>query len=219
MNPRRAPHFLVVDDHSLVRHSLQTGILAAFPKATVAQAANAIEAMDALNKARPDLVLLDVNLPGINGIELAKKILLFEPDIKILIVAGESDPWTVDQALKAGVSGFVTKVCTVTALSQYIQDILKGKLVLTQDVRDALSNDSNPDSEFRNIPAPAILSDREKQILKYLAHGENTKTIAHLLDISPKTVETHRGHIIEKLGINSIALLTRYAIRHGLMLA
>ena len=212
----KALRILVVDDHPLARAGVRAGIMATFPAARVEEAGSAPEALARISSRKPDLVLLGVNLPGENGIDLARRIHAAHKDIKLLMVTGEVDPWTVNEAIGAGANGFVTKMHSTEYLGRAVKRILNGQAVLSSDAAAALQRFEQRPATASEPPGPAILSEREREVLKYLAHGENTKTIARALLISPKTVETHRLHIINKLGISSIAAMTRYAIRHGL---
>lgn len=213
--PDKALRILVVDDHPLVRDGLRAAIHAALPTALVVEAGDAPEALAAISASHPDLVLLDVNLPGQNGLDLARRIRTADKRVKLLMVSGEADPWTVSEALKAGASGFVTKTRSAGFLGQAMQAVLRGQIFLGPDAQAAL-HQAEPRRGTPEPPGPAVLSQREREVLKYIAHGDNTKAIASLLQISPKTVESHRQHIMRKLGVPSVAELTRYAVRHGL---
>ncbi len=213
----KAKRILIVDDHPLVRDGMRAGIRAIFPTALIAEAGSTPEALTILSGPHLDLILLDVNLPGQSGIDLARRIRAADKHAKILIVAGEVDPWTVNEAIEAGVSGFMSKIRCADFLRQAIQEVLDGKVVLCPDSEEALQRAEHAIGTTTEPPGPSILSDRERQVLRYIAHGENTKTIAALLQISPKTVETHRQHIMRKLRLNNVVALTRYAIRFGLM--
>jgi len=207
---------VIVDDHPLMRDGLRATLLDVFPHASVEEAANSAEALAKISAHRPDLVLLDVNLPGENGFDLARRIRAAHKKIKMMMVASEVDPWSVQAALAAGASGFVAKANTAACLRQALQAVLAGEIFLCADSQAALQQTGPGGGTAAAPPGPAILSAREREVLKHLAQGENTKTIGALLQISPKTVETHRQHIMRKLGLPSIAELTRYAIRHGL---
>ena len=209
-------HILLVDDHALAREGLRAAIRASFPTALVAEAGNASEALASMSARQPDLVLLDVNLPGESGIQLARRIRAAHKRVRFLMVAGEADPWTVKEAIDSGASGFITKTRSAAFLGQTLRKILKGQTVLCPDAEAALQQSGRHGGAEFQPPGPLILSEREREVLKYLARGENTKSIASSLQISAKTVETHRQHIMRKLGIDSVAGLTRYAIRHGL---
>lgn len=214
MNPL-VLRILVVDDHPLVRDGLRAGIRARFPTAVVAEAGGAPEALASISIHPPDLVLLDVNLPGENGINLARRIRAADKSAKLLMVAGDADPWTVKEAIQAGASGFVTKIRCADFLGQAMTAVLEGRLFICPEAQAALQRAEEGRTELEP-PGPAYLSNREQEVLRYIAHGENTKNIGSLLQISPKTVETHRQHIMQKLGLKSVAQLTRYAIRHRL---
>jgi DNA-binding NarL/FixJ family response regulator len=208
---------LIVDDHPLVRDGLRAALQRVLPQASVAEAGSGADAMKKLAELHPRLILLDVNLPDTNGLVLAVQIRALDKRAKVLLVAAEADPWTVQAALEAGASGFMAKTNAAGCLAQAVQTILGGKEFLCADSTAALQRAVAHGGLIGELPGPAVLSRREREILRYLAHGENTKQIAALLEISPKTVETHRQHILRKLGTNSVAALTRYAIRHGLL--
>jgi len=216
---RLAPRILLVDDHPLMRAGLRSEIHVTLPAALVSEAEDASTALASISACRPELILLDVNLPGENGIDLARKIRAMDKRAKILMVAGEADAWTVNEALEAGASGFMSKTRSAEFLAQAISAVLKGEIFLCPDAQAALQSVETCGGTTNEPPGPAILSAREREVLKYLAHGENTKTIASLLKVSPKTIETHRQHIMKKLALPSVAGLTRYAIRHGLISA
>jgi DNA-binding NarL/FixJ family response regulator len=207
---------LIVDDHAVVRDGLRAAIRAAFPRALIADAGSASEAQASISARRPELVLLDVNLPGESGLELARHIQANDKRIKLLFVAGEADPWTVNEAVQAGASGFVKKTQSAEFLGEAIKQVLAGKVMFCSEAQVALERAEHSGQRAPEPPGPSVLSARELEVLRYIAHGENTKAIAALLQISPKTIETHRQHIIRKLGLPSAVALARYALRHGL---
>lgn len=208
---------LLVDDHPLVREGLRAALRWALPAARIEEAGAAGEALAKIATHHPQLILLDVNLPGMSGLELARQIRAADRQVKLLMVAAEADPWTVQEALAAGASGFMAKTRSAECLMQAVQAVLSGQEFLCEDSQAALHQAAQPGGFSHEPPGPAVLSTREREVLRYLAHGENTKNIASLLEISPKTVETHRQHIMAKLGINNVVALTHYAIRHGLI--
>lgn len=217
MKPASEPlRLLIVDDHPLVRVGIRHAMGRRFPDLQVSEAATAQEARDHWARQRPDLLVLDVNLPGTSGLDLCQEIIRSDKRARILMVSAEVDPWTVRMAMEAGAAGFLAKTDCVESLPAAVESILAGRTYLCAVSAEASSRSADlPDPELAS-PGPAVLSDREREVLRYLAHGENTKNAAALLRISPKTVETHRSHIMRKLRIDSVVGLTRYAIRHGL---
>ncbi len=209
-------HVLLVDDHPLVRTGIRVALGQHFTHLQVDEAGCATEALAAIADRRPHLVLLDVNLPGTNGLDLARQILATDKTLRVLMVASDMDPWTVNEALETGASGFVAKTSSGDTLPNAMRVVLAGGVFLCPVAQAALDRAERSGDAAGELPGPAILSSREQEVLRYLAHGENTKNIASLLQISPKTVETHRQHITRKLGTNSVAALVHYAIRHGL---
>jgi len=210
---------LIVDDHPMMRDGLRGVLTRAFPGLEVFDAATSDEALKRLPVVCPQLALLDVNIPGGNGLDLAREICQEHPLVRVLMVAGEADPWSVRRALEAGASGFLTKTNSAASLVDAVRAVLGGERFLCPDSEKALQRAVAAGEVLREPPGPAVLSDREREILRYLAHGENTKEIAVILAISPKTVETHRQHIMRKLRVQSVAALARYAVRHGLTVA
>jgi DNA-binding NarL/FixJ family response regulator len=207
---------LLVDDHPLIRDGLRAVVRRLLPLASIEATGSGSEAVKQVASFQPHLLLLDVNLPDLNGLEVARRIRATDPQTKVLMVAGEADPWTIREALAAGASGFVAKTRSVEWLARAIETVLNGQEFLCEDSQAALQRVDQNGTAAAELPGPAILSRREREVLRCLAHGENTKSIASLLGVSPKTVETHRQHIMRKLGTNSVAALTRYAIQHGM---
>ncbi len=207
---------LLVDDHPLVRDGLRAVLGRAFPAARIEEAASGPEALEKIAARRPHLVLMDVNLPGMNGLNVAREIRAADRRIKLLMVAAEADPWTVHEAMTTGASGFVAKTRSATCLTEAVMAVLSGQNFLCEDSQAALERADHRKGAACEQPGPSILSRREREVLRGIASGENTKAIAALLQISPKTVETHRQHVMRKLGVNSVAALVHYAVRHGL---
>lgn len=216
MLTERACRVLIVDDHPIFRDGLRALLRRVLPSAILAEAGSAAEAFEQVAICRPHLVLLDVNLPGANGLELARRLRETDRQVRMLMVAAETDPWVVQEALAAGASGFVAKTRTADCLEAAVPAVMSGGVFLCPDSQAAWERAQAQGLRCTEPPGPAILSSREREVLRYLVHGENTKTIATLLQISPKTVETHRQHITRKLGTNSVVALARYAFRHGL---
>jgi DNA-binding NarL/FixJ family response regulator len=212
-----SPLILVVDDHPLVREGLRAAIRDLCPGAVVTEAENASKAWASISARHPDLIMLDVHLPGESGIDLTHRIRATNKRIKILMIAGEIEPWAANEAIEAGASGFISKTRSTEFLARAIHAVMEGKVFLCPDAEEAIRRAKQYVGTAREPPGPTILSEREREVLKYIAHGENTKAVASLLHVSPKTIEAHRRNLMRKLGLHTVAGLTRYAIRHGLI--
>lgn len=206
---------LVVDDHPLIRDGLRAALRRWLPGARIDEAGDGEAALASVARQVPQLVLMDIHLPGVNGLEVLVRILANHPRVRVLMIAGEADGWTVRQAMAKGAAGFVAKTRTAEVLAKALEEVLQGRTFLCPDCLEAMEQVVSS-AGGREEPGPSVLSDREREVLVLLARGENTKSIASALSISPKTVETHRSHLMRKLGMDSVASLTRYAIRHGI---
>jgi two-component system response regulator NreC len=205
---------LVVDDHAVVRAGLRRVLDAEADIETVGEAANVERAVFEALEARPDVVLLDVVMPGKTGIEGMPALLQAVPDVKVLMLSMQDDPRYVREAFEAGASGYVLKeaadtdvvhaVRAVAAGERYVHPALGARLIAAE-------------SEERKRAESDPLSEREREVLRLLALGHTNQEIAALLYISVRTAETHRAHIMQKLGLSSRAELVRYALDHGLI--
>ena len=205
---------LVVDDHAVVRSGLKLLLAAEVDLEVVGEAGTAREAVFEVRAQRPDVVLLDVVMPGESGIEAVPKLLHESPETKVLVLSMQDDPNYVREAFSAGASGYVLKEAAdaevVDAIRQvagggrYVHPVLGARMVAA-------------DAEAKAAAAADPLSDREREVLKLLALGHTNQEIAKLLFISVRTAETHRAHIMRKLGLETRAALVRYAIEHGLL--
>ncbi len=164
-----------------------------------------------------DLILLDLHLPDLNGIEVARRILEQRRDARIIILSSDSDPLRIDDALLAGVMGYVLKVNAFEELQRAIKSALQGQRYLSPEANAALLASYQ---RLRDAPANAqlpALSPREREVVRLIAAGQRTKEIAAALGIGIKSAETYRRRLMQKLGLFSVAELTRYAIREGLI--
>lgn len=209
---------LVVDDHPLVRNGLRAVVGTALPAVAIEETGSAAEAWQRIVAWSPDLLLLDVGLPDFSGLELVRRIRDARRPMRILMVAGEADGWTVREALRRGADGFVRKTLSSAELAAAVRSVLAGREVLCDASRQGLVRIQELKTEaLDTAPPPGVLSPREKEVLVRFAEGLNTKSIADRLGISVKTVETHRAHLTRKLGTTNPAFLARYAIQHRLL--
>jgi two-component system, NarL family, response regulator NreC len=205
---------LVVDDHAVVRSGLKLLLSAEPDLEVVGEAGNARDAVFEVRAQKPDVVLLDVVMPGESGIEAVPKLLHESPETKVLVLSMQDDPNYVREAFAAGASGYVLKEAAdaevVDAIRQvaeggsYVHPVLGARMVAA-------------DAQAKAAAAADPLSDREREVLTLLALGHTNQEIAKQLYISVRTAETHRAHIMRKLGLETRAALVRYAIAHGLL--
>ena len=209
---------LVVDDHTLVREGL-VGLLGSQPDITViGQAGSAIEALDELTRVQPDVVLMDVGLPGLGGLDATQEIRQRFPAVQVLIVTIHDREDYLFRALRAGAAGYVLKGAEVGDLLAAVRAAYRGEVYLFPSVTKKLVADYLRRSGSGDEQATYDgLSEREREILSLIAEGMTSNEIATLLVLSPHTVQSHRDHIMAKLGLHTKAALIRYAITHGLI--
>jgi two-component system response regulator NreC len=210
---------LIADDHDIVRFGIVTVLNASPLIEVVAEVTNGEEALEAYSALRPDVCMLDISMPGITGIETAIKIRKLYPNAVILILTMHQNEEYLNQALKAGASGYILKQSSIKELVSAIQEVHQGgtvfsdpiaKLMADQYVRHAVSgHDDDGDDAIR-------LTRREKEITKLIVDGKTSQEIADVLFISPRTVEAHRANLMQKLGLKNTAALVRYAVANGL---
>jgi DNA-binding NarL/FixJ family response regulator len=205
---------LIVDDHAVVRTGLRRVLDAEADIETVAEAPDAERAIFEAIESKPDVVLLDVMMPGKSGIEALPSLLQAVPDARVLILSMQDDPRYVREAFDAGASGYVLKEAADTEVVDAVRAVAKGE----QYVHPALgARLVAADAEARRRADADPLSDREREVLRLLALGHTNQEIASMLYISVRTAETHRAHIMSKLGLGSRAELVRHALAEGLL--
>lgn len=208
---------LLADDHEILRDGLASIIDAQSDMTIVAMVDNGRGAVETILELRPDVAVMDISMPGLNGIDATRQILETSSVTKVLCLSMHREEQMISAMLRAGASGYLIKECAGNELVDAIRAVASGKtyvspMIARDVVQGYLSNQPESlDSVY------AFLSDREREILQLIAEGRNTKEIASLLDISDKTVAAHRLKIMEKLDCPSVADLTRYAIRQGLV--
>lgn len=209
---------LIADDHALVREGI-SALLNMYDEVEVAgEASDGQEAIEMADKLKPDVILMDIAMPGLGGLEATIEIKKKHPDLKILVLSQYSDKEYVSRFLKAGVSGYILKKAVGSDLISAIRAVSKGELYLysaiaSEVVAGYLGGTKTPEEE----DPYEHLTSREKQVLKLLAEGNRHKDIAAILDISVKTVIAHQTNISEKLDIHTRAGLIKYAIQKGII--
>ncbi|MCI7404441.1 MULTISPECIES: response regulator transcription factor [unclassified Pyramidobacter] len=206
---------LLADDHEMFLEGLRELLGKADGIELAGLARDGAEAVAAAERLQPDVVLMDMTMPRLNGIQATQKIAAGSPGTKVLVLSMHGDKNLIVESLKAGARGYVLKECSSQELCLAIQTVANGQYYLTPAILSTLIGDylrlTESEAQSSNCP----LSDRELDVLKLLVNGCNAKQIAEQLSISKNTVDTHRRHILDKLGCNSMAELTRYAIREG----
>jgi DNA-binding NarL/FixJ family response regulator len=207
-------HVLIADDHSVVAEGLRH-LLDAYPDIDVVATVNSgRDAVHEAIKLHPQVVLMDSNMPDMNGIEATRILHEREPHAKVLMLSVHSDPFHIVRALRAGASGYVPKSSVGSDVVDAIREVNKGKRYLHASVAEGVL-ERLVDAEMAADPV-ACLSSRETQVLQMMAEGKSVSQIAQTISLSVRTVETYRARMMEKLGIRDTPTLVKFAIVHGL---
>ncbi|MDI6851987.1 MAG: response regulator transcription factor [Deltaproteobacteria bacterium] len=206
---------LIVDDHKIFRVGLRALLEQELDLEVVGEAGNGHEAVQQVKKLRPDLVIMDVAMPVMNGVEASSHILSIFPETRILALSMYSDRRYVLNMFQAGVSGYLLKDCAYEELSRAIRWVMAGKMYLPPDIAKIFIQGYKKGFISSNT-AFSLLTPREREVLKLIAEGKSTAEIAASLSISEKTINSHRMNIMTKLEVSSVAELTKFALREGL---
>lgn len=207
---------LLADDHKIFREGLKTLLEQEKDLSVIGDTDDGAIAVELTLSLLPDVAILDISMPNLNGIEATRRIVSNTPGTKVIILSMHNDKEYVSEALSAGAKGFIAKTCTSTELVNAIHDVVAGQPYLSSTISNAIVGlISTAQEETRTTKGG--LSRRELQVLQLLAAGNCTKEVAALLNISSKTVETYRLNLMKKLNITSLANLVRYAIREGIV--
>lgn len=207
---------LLADDHHLMREGLRSVLEQDLRMQVVGQAGNGMEAVEMARTLHPDIVIMDVHMPLLNGIEATREIKSLDGGTRVIALSMHREQQFVSDMFRAGADGYLLKHCVVDELDAAIQTVLTGRKYLSSDLTNLVIDDY-----VRHLDADAInhdegLTAKERQVLQLIAEGNATKEIASLLHVSVSTVETHRQHLLAKLRVHSVAELTKAAIRMGL---
>ena len=208
---------LVVDDHTIVRDGICTLLALAGDIEVVGEAANGIEALKMVKELEPDVVLMDIAMPVMGGLEATRRIRKEFSRTRVLVLTQYDDKEYVFPVIQAGASGFISKVAASSELAPGIRSVYRGDSYLSPSVAKLVVEDyQSGDGRVSHDPYEQ-LTDRERDVLKLVAEGYTTREIADLLVVSPKTVEGHRTNLMAKLGIHSRIELVKYALRKGII--
>ena len=207
---------LIADDHTIMRAGLRSLLEKEDQIEVVAEAENGRRAVQLAIEHKPDVVVMDVSMPDLNGIEATSQVLESLPDAKVIALSMHTDKRFVMGMLRAGASGYLLKDCASQELASAIVSVASNKKYLSPDIAGVVIEDSLYGGQQEEESASSMISAREREVLQLIAEGWSTKQIASHLYVSVKTIETHRRQIMKKLDLHNIADLTKYAIREGL---
>ncbi|MFN5962496.1 MAG: response regulator [Verrucomicrobiota bacterium] len=204
---------LLADDHAVVRSGFRHLLAAQWDMSVVAEAASGTEALKLAEQHRPQVAVLDVTMPGLNGIETTRRLPSVSPQTSVLALSMHKDAVYVREMLRAGARGYLLKDCSETEFLTAVRAVAHGQGFLSAAVSGAVIDDFR-----RHVTNPIdLLSSREREVLQLIAESRTNKEIAAALHLSVYTVEAHRGRIMEKLNLHSVGEIVRFAVRNGLI--
>jgi two-component system invasion response regulator UvrY len=205
---------MLVDDHDLVRKGIRRLLDDTHGIRVIAEATDGEQAISQVRKQKPDVILMDISMPGIGGLEATRKITRGSPDMKVIAVTIHDDDPFPARLLEAGAAGYLTKGCDIDEIIIAIQSVYSGNQYITPGVAQKLA------LSFVNNRGKSLLEEltqREVQVMLMVVKGESNRGISEKLCLSPKTTSTYRGRLFDKLGVDNDVELTRFAIRHGMI--
>jgi DNA-binding NarL/FixJ family response regulator len=213
-----ATKVLLVDDHKIMREGISALLRKYSEFEVVGQAADGRQALEMASHLKPDIVIMDVGMPNLNGVEATKQLLSINPNVKVMALSTHSDGAVVAKMIKAGALGYMLKESAFEELIEALNTLQEGRTFLCNKISKVVFSDYVGLVTNAKTREGDGLSNREREVLQLVAEGHTTKEIAEVLNLSTKTIDSHREHIMEKLGIRNVAGLTKYAIREGLTL-
>jgi two-component system response regulator NreC len=207
---------LLADDHVVLRHGLSKSLQAEPDIEVIGLAADGLTAVELAAELSPDVIIMDIGMPGLNGIEATRQIVKRAPTARIIALSMHSAKKFIMEMFKAGASGYLLKDCEYDELASAVRAVASGKNYISPSISGILIETCTTDDPKRKKDAFTLLTNREREVLQLLTEGKTTKQTAARLHISPKTVEVHRLNVMNKLKIDNMALLTKYAIQEGI---
>lgn len=214
MKPHRV---MLVDDHPLIREAIGHLIAGAPEFELIGEAADGRECLARIDELLPDILILDIAMPEMNGEQVARELRRHHPELKIIALSGYTDRQFVRAMTKAGAKGYVVKSASGRDLIHALRAVASGKNYLSPEVTSAVMTLWEEAAGSAGLSQPKTLGKREKEVLKLIAEGQRSATIAAQMGIAVATVEAHRRNILRKLQLHNVADLTRYALRHGII--
>lgn len=206
---------LLVDDHKLLREALRYFLNMEDDIEVVGEAGNARDALDVAARVDPGIVIMDISMPGMDGIEATRQLIAQQPGVKVIALSGHSERDFVDEMLNAGASGYVSKAAPGNELLNAIRAVQRNEPYFCPEVLMMLMTSMGKAEVSEELDNSSILTSRERDVLRLLAQGKRSSEIADVLYIAVSTVDVHRRNIMNKLDLHNVAELTQYAIRAG----
>jgi RNA polymerase sigma factor (sigma-70 family) len=206
---------ILADDHAMLRHGLSRSLEQEKDLEVIGQTQDGYATIEMAKELQPDIVIMDIGMPGLNGIESTRRIMQNNPKVRVIGLSMHSSDKYVREMFKAGATGYLLKDCTFEELVEAIRTVMSGRTFISPSIGEMIIKEyTNKEDDAKSVFS--VLSQREREVLQLLAEGRSTKQIGRQLNISPKTVEAHRLRVMEKLEIDNVAQLTKYAIQEGL---
>ena len=207
---------ILADDHQILREGLRGILMKHSDMEIVAEADNGMTTVDMAKQLSPDVVIMDITMPDLNGIEATRQILRDAPGVRVIALSMHSDRHFIERMLQSGASGYLLKHCASRELITAIRTVQAGKLYLSKTITDLTLEEVQELKNASSASHSSSLTAKEREVLQMVAEGCSTKLIAGRLHVTENTIEKHRQHIMDKLGLHTIADLTKYAIREGM---
>ena len=207
---------ILADDHRIMREGLRALLEREAGIEVIAEAENGRTTVELSRELNPDVVVIDIGMPDLNGIDATRQIVSESPTVKVIALSMHSDRKFVREMLSAGASGYLLKDSAFEELGTALATVINNQTYLSPKIADTVVKDYLGKIETKASKVSPALTKREREVLQLIAEGKTTKDIASQLYVSIKTIETHRKQIMDKVGLNSVAELTKYAIREGL---
>lgn len=206
---------IIADDHRIIREGIRTLLSHEEGIEVVGEAENGKQVVELALELEPDVIVMDITMPGMNGIEATRQIVTKRPAIKVIALSMHSDHRFITGVVETGAVGYLLKDCAFDELAHAIRTVMQGQLYLSPMITGIVVGDYLRRLNYDSF-ATAALTEREREILKLIAEGYTSNFISDTLNLSPKTIESHRKKIMDKLNLHTVAELTKYAIREGL---